>query len=448
MSHFSSGVKAPVRRPPNPFPNFRFKPAAYKPGPFVIGAAIDHFFVLFNDNSSAEDEVRELAENLTDFGKKKGLAIPKPTVIPMNIKDAEEFFEVLNGDEKNFVLYVDTKEDGSSHDLLKLYERKYSVPTQHINAGFKLHEHKMISLLTVKINLKCGGRNRDFEYCSIPDDTLVMAIQMIVPQKCNNREIDLSTPNVVAFSFNGLKEKSDFIGDYAFEANGVPSIQNLHIYVKNMLKVFQKNRGRLPENIVFIRSCICDSQQKKVLLDIEVPLIRDACQQFSPDYSPKLNVIHFENKKKFKVQQLIESHKRDRFLYVKGPMAPPRIAQIALLKEQQIGQSVFCACSVILNEVDSFFKTATSIAPWEPLAVIVSEMCDIAQNSLEARSCPEPVHQAAELGDRGKRMIEAFKRENRMSDYWSGTEQQYDWLTITGKLALSGTVFAEKQIVC
>ncbi|KAK0398968.1 hypothetical protein QR680_002835 [Steinernema hermaphroditum] len=409
----------------------------------VLAANIDQLYVLFNDDITEEKNVRQLISNLVDYSNYIGMNLPRPIFISLNIDEADEFFEQIEVDLTNVVLYVDTKEDSASHNILKQLERKYLVPTQHISTELEACPHELYYDLNKKINLKCGGKNRNNEHSSIPNDTLVVAFQMVVTPKPRKGEADPAIPNVVSFAFNALKVKSDFVSDYAFEAATSLSIQNIGDYIKHILGMFKKNRGFLPEKIIFIRSHVIESLEQQIILDTEVPRIRDACQQFSPEYSPQLAVVNFETNKKFNMYDLLQPPwKYDKFMVVGLPMTPPRIGEFVILRKD-FNQSSKNSCAILLNEVDNFFDDGLCT----PLAQIISEMCTIAQTGC-SKNFPEPVHQAAGYGRRGKRLLEMFKKDNKMSDYMSKTTQQIDWQKITEKLALADTIFAERQIIC
>ncbi|KAK5965226.1 Piwi domain-containing protein, partial [Trichostrongylus colubriformis] len=244
--------------------------------PYVEGGRVDRIILVYSDRSiptaSWEALQKLLKTRGVQFGKMEQLIISYSNSLDME-KQLTDCFNKVSAERKQFrksafIVFIDRAEN-KSHDFLKLLERKYRIPTQHITAEIAcaLSTKPQCCLNVVsKMNLKLGGMN----YEVVPEafsqniwiskgKTLIVGYDVAHPGKPTRDEVmnkmPPQKPSVVGFSFNGAQHREKFIGDYHFQTPRREQVDHcvLNSRFKWMLGLFTKNRKTWPESVIVTR---------------------------------------------------------------------------------------------------------------------------------------------------------------------------------------------------
>ena len=146
-----------------------------------------------------------------------------------------------------------------------------------------------------KINLKLGGTNHELEDgsygCILEDITMVVGIDVTHPAPGAE-----GAPSVAAVVASCNKYLSQWPADLRINKSRQEIVEMLQEMLTTRLKHFQKvNRQQLPKNILIYRDGVGEGQYK-IVLDEELPRLRDACRgvygsEYAEGVYPQISLI-------------------------------------------------------------------------------------------------------------------------------------------------------------
>ncbi|KAJ1369672.1 hypothetical protein KIN20_031185 [Parelaphostrongylus tenuis] len=419
------------------------------------------------------DPTNKLPENvinaLQQTFKIRGMYCGKFVAVGIKYQDPLEmeselrkiFTQYENAKESILIIVID-RSGVKSHDFLKLMERRYLIPTQHITAELaeKLPRRvRSCANFVMKTNLKLGGIN----YEVVPEDfakdrwiangrTLIVGYDVAHPGKPTRDEIvnkmPPEKPSVVGISFNGGIHPECFIGDYHFQKPHQEKVDHmvLNARFKWILGLFTKNRQVWPESVVITRDGVSEGQYRMVIED-ELNAIKEACYEFGSLYGreswlPKFTVIvatkrhnarfvvdgeHLENPKPATV---VDTD------VVRGDLTEFYLQSHKPLK----GTAKSTAYQVIVDENDMSMDEVQSLI----LALTFHH-----QISNLPVSLPEPVYQADEWAKRGNNIWRAYSDRHHFilkSEPGEYAAPPIDFEAMTKRLAFKDTKLQDRRI--
>lgn len=144
--------------------------------------------------------------------------------------------------------------------------------------------------LALKINLKAGGINHTLDPAKLgivsQGKTMVVGIDVTHPSP-GSKGTAPSAAGVVA-SVDALL--GQWPATFSIQESRKEMVTALESMILSRLRLWQKhNKQQLPENIIVYRDGVSEGQYQ-ILLDQELPLIRNACRQAYPATATKQNI--------------------------------------------------------------------------------------------------------------------------------------------------------------
>lgn len=150
--------------------------------------------------------------------------------------------------------------------------------------------------VSLKFNLKAGGINQTLNPAELgiisEGETMVVGIDVTHPSPGSKE----GAPSVAGIVASVDKFLGQWPADFDCQEGRKEMVGALEGLFMGRLKVWEKhNNGKLPKNILIYRDGVSESQYQ-LLLDEELPLIRDACRQKYPANAtkegfPKISMI-------------------------------------------------------------------------------------------------------------------------------------------------------------
>lgn len=149
--------------------------------------------------------------------------------------------------------------------------------------------------VSLKFNLKAGGVNQTIDPQKLgivgEGKTMVIGIDVTHPSP-GSKDGAPSVAGVVA-SINGLL--GQWPATYSIQESRKEMVTALERMIISRLRLWEKTNKRMPENLIIYRDGVSEGQYQ-TLLDQELPLIRNACQQVYPPVAlkqgfPKISII-------------------------------------------------------------------------------------------------------------------------------------------------------------
>jgi eukaryotic translation initiation factor 2C len=239
-----------------------------------------------------------------------GLITPPPEAVDLvdgqegtNDQNIEAKFRILYNAKKNprprFVLCVLPFNDVAIYNSIKtVADTKAGIHTVCV-VGQKFmkdqRQEQYFGNISLKFNLKAGGINQILDPPKMgvigEAKTMVFGIDVTHPSP-SSRD---GTPSMAAVVASIDKYLAQWPCRFGIQESRKEMVSALEGMVLSLLQVWQKHNKQLPHNILIYRDGVSEGQYQQVL-DLELPLIRNACRQVYPATAtkqgfPKISII-------------------------------------------------------------------------------------------------------------------------------------------------------------
>lgn len=150
--------------------------------------------------------------------------------------------------------------------------------------------------ISLKFNLKAGGINQTVDPAKLgvvsEGKTMVVGLDVTHPSPGSKE----GAPSVAAIVASVDKFLGQWPGAFSIQEGRKEMVSSLEALFLSRLRLWQKhNKDQLPENVILYRDGVSEGQYQQ-LLDLELPLIRNACRQVYPATAtnqgfPKVSII-------------------------------------------------------------------------------------------------------------------------------------------------------------
>ncbi|KAL9559376.1 hypothetical protein MBANPS3_000450 [Mucor bainieri] len=168
-----------------------------------------------------------------------------------------------------------------------------AIPSQCIQskfiAGSSSNNKQYSANVGLKINMKLGGTNSHI----LPDEMAFISNRptIIFGADVNHPAPGVhNAPSIAAVTASMDRNAAQFASTVRYQEGRVELIAELASMVQELLKVFYKKTGLKPQQILFYRDGVSESQFKQVLKS-EVAAVQEACRRLEPSYSPTITFL-------------------------------------------------------------------------------------------------------------------------------------------------------------
>jgi len=275
-------------------------------------------YILFTSTRSANpnpEEVHRTVGNFTAFLNRSGInasgfiAVPPPPVIHLTdnesgndnqIKGIFRKMHLATDNKPRFVLCVLPMNDVAIYNSIKtVADTKAGIHTVCVVVSKFLkgeRQDQYFGNVSLKFNLKAGGVNQTLDPVKLgiigEGKTMVVGMDVTHPSP-GSKETAPSAAGIVASIDKFLGQ---WPATFSIQEGRNEMIQSLEPMFASRLKLWQRhNKQALPDNIIIYRDGVSEGQYQ-LLLDNELPLIRNACRQIYPATAtkqgfPKISII-------------------------------------------------------------------------------------------------------------------------------------------------------------
>lgn len=274
-------------------------------------------YLYFRSNRSRdrfdENDVRETVTRFRDFLGRSGvnaggLVLPPPPTIDLidgqenaNDQKIRDIFRLLfnTNPRPRFVLCVLPFNDVAIYNSIKtVADTKAGIHTVCVVGQKFMKEQRQdqyFGNISLKFNLKAGGVNQILDTPKMgiigEGKTIVFGIDVTHPSPGSKD----GAPSVAAVVACIDKLLAQWPCRFSIQESRKEMVTALEGMVLSLLRLWQKHNKQLPDNIIVYRDGVSEGQFQQVL-DLELPLIRRACQQIYPAAAtkqsfPKITII-------------------------------------------------------------------------------------------------------------------------------------------------------------
>jgi eukaryotic translation initiation factor 2C len=264
----------------------------------------------------SEPELRTTVMNFRDFLNRSGINagnfIPTPPPPVINLVDGQEvvndaaiknifrlMYDVKDSPRPRFVLCILPFNDVAIYNSIKtVADTKAGIHTVCC-VGSKLmkeqRQDQYFGNVSLKFNLKAGGTNQTLDPAKLgvisEGKTMVVGIDVTHPSPGSKD----SAPSVAGIVASIDKFLGQWPSDFSIQESRKEMVSALEGMFLSRLKLWERHNKSLPDNIIIYRDGVSEGQYQ-LLLDQELPLIRNACRQKYPATAakqglPKVSII-------------------------------------------------------------------------------------------------------------------------------------------------------------
>ncbi|KAL3101146.1 hypothetical protein niasHS_001606 [Heterodera schachtii] len=383
------------------------------------------------DKQSKEGLVKVFASKLIDKARKRGLELTNPIFMVFSRSGIQGWVEMLErclNSNIEFIMLVDYKTE-DSHGLLKYYEARYHVPTQHVSVEKVteiVHKGKTQTLENIinKLNCKNFGLNymplveRSAERFALEKgNVLVIGYDVAHPAPTTPQErrmlhvkgatCDSFDPSTVGICANVAFHPHNFVGDYFYQQSRKESVDVGQLAERTtwILRMLETNRvvHARPKYIIVLRDGLSEAQFS-MAIDEEMSALKMGCMDYDESYKPKFMFVvgtkrHF--KKFFMVHDGTVVNLTPGSV-INEKMVRPDIPEFFMQSHYpKKGTGKPVEYSVLVDEIGM---------TQDELQGFLNALCYSHQIISFAISLPEPIWQADELAKRGRNNYLTMKR--------------------------------------
>uniref|UniRef100_A0A915CUS1 Piwi domain-containing protein n=1 Tax=Ditylenchus dipsaci TaxID=166011 RepID=A0A915CUS1_9BILA len=390
-----------------------------------------------------EQDIRRFGSSIKVAADKKGMRLPEPDYRTIELNDLQDQFKWISEKEYEFVMYIDSKR-AKSHDLLKLMESQYKIPTQQITAEvLSKAGGATYGNIVNKINMKLSGLNyvprieklaQKFELSS--GKFLVIGYDVSHPTqstahekfKIREKGVDFESlePSVVGICANYAKEPHNFVGDFFYQPARKEAVdpEALRSRMRWILSKLRENRpgDRFPPVIFVVRDGLSEGQFPMAVTK-ELPALKAGCRDVNPSYSPKFVfvIVTKRHNKRFFAKDQNNVVNTAPGSVIDRIVVRPDVPEFFMQSHRPLkGTAKIPQYALAVNEI------AIST---DEVQAFLNALCHSHQIVNSAISIPAPVYQAHELAKRGRANYILYKQQCPAIIPKNGEMIDYDALT-------------------
>lgn len=259
----------------------------------------------FDSADALKDTVKRFVEFMARTGVTTGPPIQIPPPPTINLTDGDDagndrkitdIFNLMAKSSKKpqFVLVILPYNDAPIYRRIKTAaDTKAGIHTVCV-VGAKFaktqRQEQYFANVALKFNLKAGGINQTIDPLKLgiisEGQTMVVGIDVTHPQPGSKDR----APSVAGIVASVDRFLGQWPADLRIQESRKEMVTDLKDMMKSRLTLWQKrNSGNLPENIIVYRDGVSEGQYQ-ILLDQELPLLRQACHDVYPPAATKRNI--------------------------------------------------------------------------------------------------------------------------------------------------------------
>jgi eukaryotic translation initiation factor 2C len=244
---------------------------------------------------------------LANSGVNSNGFIGQPGPPTINLKDGDEGFNdglirdifrrmhsITGSNKPRFVLCILPFEDVAIYNSIKtVADTKAGIQTVCVVSSKFMKEQRQSQYfgnISLKFNAKAGGINQTVDPAKLgiisEGKTMVVGLDVTHPSPGSKE----GAPSVAAIVASVDKYLGQWPGAFSIQERRKEMVSSLEAMFLTRLRLWQKhNKNQLPENIILYRDGVSEGQYQQVL-DLELPMIRNACRQVYPATETKQGV--------------------------------------------------------------------------------------------------------------------------------------------------------------
>ncbi|KAL3091361.1 hypothetical protein niasHS_007154 [Heterodera schachtii] len=397
-----------------------------------------------------ESTVRNFVTQMIRMGQQKGMVLPQPTFVRIEIDELNTRMQELSKRGIQFLLFVDNKST-KSHAPLKLCEKRQTLLTQHVTIEVAENAKAMtLSNVLNKMNMKLFGYNympilspaATAKFNILGGDVLVIGVDSSLPPRATAferysmrsrgmAEFLSEDPMIVGICANYAPvNPMKFCGDYFFQPFKSNALEPEFLYKKlgELFAKVKQNRQPLPSVVFIIRDGISEGAIQKNVHD-EFPVYAEACHRCDANWRPKFVycIVDKGHNKRF----FIRDQQQQAANTTPGCVIDSKVTSVDTHEFWLQAHTPLKGTARIPQYV---FPVNQMNANNEELQGFLLAMCCNWQIVNLAPALPTPVRQAAELAKRGRNNYLELKRNMpHFIPVLSGTSQ-IDYVSLNQRL--------------
>lgn len=260
---------------------------------FLNGADLMKWAILSTNRRIRDDEMKVLGDGLTDHGRQCGLNIAPPLEMVSfdNQNKIEDYFRRCEKEGVKLLVVILPEKGVSYAAVKKLAELQVGILTQCLKSNTvqrRLNQATFVNILQ-KINAKLNGINHNITSQIWPDffKRPVMVVGADVTHPAPDQAY---VPSIAAVAASHDPKAFKYNMIWKLQPPRVEVISDLQNIMIEQLKFFYRSTRQKPERILFYRDGVSEGQFR-VILDVELRAIRQACRSLQADYEPPITFL-------------------------------------------------------------------------------------------------------------------------------------------------------------